>query len=102
MNYHREVDGVHFVNTGSVGRPKDGDPRAGYCLLEIGEEAVASEQVRLPYTVTRACAQLVSVGLPDYFAEYLRTGGGVSEGWIAEHVDLDRLTKASAEQDQAS
>jgi len=33
--YHRVVDGVHFVNTGSVGRPKDGDPRAGYCVLTM-------------------------------------------------------------------
>lgn len=31
--FHRVVDGIHFVNTGSVGRPKDGDPRAGYCVL---------------------------------------------------------------------
>ncbi len=27
--WHRTVNGIHFVNTGSVGRPKDGDWRAG-------------------------------------------------------------------------
>jgi predicted phosphodiesterase len=32
----RAVEGIHFVNTGSVGRPKDGDPRAGYVLLDVG------------------------------------------------------------------
>ena len=31
--WHREVDGIHFANTVSVGRPKDGDPRAGYALV---------------------------------------------------------------------
>jgi len=95
--YHREVDGVHFVNTGSVGRPKDGDPRAGYCLLEITGETVRSEQVRLPYDVERTCSQLIAVGLPEYFAEYLRTGGGVPEDWVAAHVDLEQLTQAGAQ-----
>jgi putative phosphoesterase len=75
--YHRVVDGAHFVNTGSVGRPKDGDPRAGYCVLTIGSASVTSEQVRLSYDVELACERLIAVGLPAYFAEYLRTGGEV-------------------------
>ena len=95
--YHREVDGVHFVNTGSVGRSKDGDPRAGYCILEITGETVRSEQVRLPYDVERTCSQLIAVGLPEYFAEYLRTGGGVPEDWVAARVDLEQLTQAGAQ-----
>ncbi|HEU4748814.1 MAG TPA: metallophosphoesterase family protein, partial [Gemmatimonadaceae bacterium] len=33
--WHRVVGGIHFVNTGSVGRPKDGDWRARYALLSI-------------------------------------------------------------------
>src|SRR5262245_37869535 len=33
--WHRIVDGIHFVNTGSVGRPKDGNPRACYVLLRV-------------------------------------------------------------------
>lgn len=73
--YHRTVDGVHFVNTGSVGRPKDGDSRAGYCVLTIDGHSVTSEQVRLPYPVEQACERLIKAGLPEYFAEYLRTGG---------------------------
>lgn len=73
--YHRVVDGVHFVNTGSVGRPKDGDSRAGYCALTLNQEGVHVEQLRLPYDVETACARLVEAGLPEYFANYLRTGG---------------------------
>lgn len=75
--YHRRIDGVHFVNTGSVGRPKDGDPRAGYCVLTIDGGAVTAEQVRLPYAVEQAAGRLVDAGLPPYFAEYLRSGGNV-------------------------
>ncbi len=35
--WHRVVDGMHFVNTGSVGRPKDGDWRAGYVRVSLGD-----------------------------------------------------------------
>jgi putative phosphoesterase len=71
----RRVEGVHFVNTGSVGRPKDGNPRAGYCILTIDGPNVSAEQVRVDYDVELACQRLVLAGLPEYFADYLRTGG---------------------------
>ena len=76
--FHREVDGVHVVNPGSVGRPKDGDPRAGYCVLTVDGESVSTEQIRLDYDVELAATRLVEAGLPEYFADYLRTGGQVA------------------------
>ena len=76
--YHRVVDGVHFVNAGSVGRPKDGDPRAGYCILTISGQEVIAEQIRVAYDVERACARIIAGGLPPDFAAYLRTGGQAS------------------------
>ncbi len=76
--FHRTIDGVDFVNTGSVGRPKDGDWRAGYCILTIDQGYVNVEQIRLEYDVEAACARLIVAGLPEYFADYLRTGGSVA------------------------
>jgi predicted phosphodiesterase len=73
--WHREMGGIHFVNTGSVGRPKDGDCRAGYVLLDIGGGAPAVEFVRVEYDVERTMAAIRESDLPDEFAEYLRTGG---------------------------
>jgi len=74
--WHRVVDGIHFVNTGSVGRPKDGDPRAGYVLLDIAEpDRVQVEIVRVDYDVEHAAKAIVASSLPDDFADYLRTGG---------------------------
>lgn len=73
--WHRAVDGVHFVNTGSVGRPKDGDPRAGYVLLDVGEGEPRVEFVRLDYDVAAAATGVRAAGLPEDFAEFLRTGG---------------------------
>jgi len=73
--WHRAVEGVHFVNTGSVGRPKDGDWRAAYILLEIGDGEPRVDVIRVAYDVQRAAAKIRESELPDEFAEYLLTGG---------------------------
>lgn len=74
--WHREVSGMHFINTGSVGRPKDGDWRAGYVVVELGE-SVRPEFVRIPYDVDRAARSIEESDLPNEFAEDLRTGCAV-------------------------
>ena len=71
----RVVDGIRFVNTGSVGRPKDGDWRAGYVLLVVEGPTSTVDFVRVEYDVERAMAAIRASELPDDFAEYLRTGG---------------------------
>ena len=72
----RTVEGIHFVNTGSVGRPKDGDWRAGYVLVDIGAEgAVGVEFIRVPYDVDATAAGVLAAGLPPELAEFLRSGG---------------------------
>jgi predicted phosphodiesterase len=75
MPWHREIAGIHFLNTGTVGRPKDGDWRAGYALVDVGGEAIQVEYVRVPYDVDRAAQGILDSELPEAFAEYLRTGG---------------------------
>lgn len=73
--WQREVGGILFVNTGSVGRPKDGDPRAGYVLLAMSADSSSAEMVRVEYDVERAAAGILASELPADFADYLRTGG---------------------------
>jgi predicted phosphodiesterase len=73
--WHRVVEGVHFVNTGSVGRPKDGDWRASYVLLDLTTTAVAPEIVRIEYDVEAAVRAILASELPSDFAEHLRQGG---------------------------
>jgi predicted phosphodiesterase len=72
--WHRVVDGMHFVNTGSVGRPKDGDWRAGYVIVEVGRE-ISAQFVRVAYDVAHAAAAIRASELPDDFADYLERGG---------------------------
>lgn len=71
----REVDGIRLVNTGSVGRPKDGDPRACWVRLRISDEGVAVEHVRIAYDVEAAARAIHASDLPDFFADHLRSGG---------------------------
>ncbi|NNK62381.1 MAG: metallophosphoesterase family protein [Gemmatimonadetes bacterium] len=76
--WHRQVDGIHFVNTGSVGRPKDGDWRAGYVTVAMDGASVAVEFTRVEYDLARAAEAVRASTLPDEFAEYLETGGRLS------------------------
>lgn len=73
--WERVVNGVRFVNTGSVGRPKDGDWRAGYVVLDIGAGAAHVEYRRVEYDVDRTAEAIIESALPDEFAHYLRSGG---------------------------
>jgi predicted phosphodiesterase len=75
LPWTREVDGIRFVNTGSVGRPKDGDRRAGYALLEVGELPATVEFARVTYDVEETARAIRASTLPDDFASYLETGG---------------------------
>lgn len=80
--WHRTVDDIHFVNTGSVGRPKDGDWRAGYVRVTFGEQ-VQMEFVRVPYDIAATVAGMRGAGLPEDFVAFLKTGGNSPSGATA-------------------
>jgi predicted phosphodiesterase len=73
--WERVVSGIRFINTGSVGRPKDGDWRAGYVLLSVEASGVRSEFVRVSYNVDEAADAIRVSDLPSEFAEVLKSGG---------------------------
>ena len=73
--WQRVVGGIQFVNAGSVGRPKDGDPRACYVLLTVGGAGVRVEFVRVAYDIEEAARAIIASDLPSEFAEVLRSGG---------------------------
>ena len=72
--YRKDIENKIFINAGSVGKPKDGDPRACVTLIDITAEKVSVEFLRVPYDVEKTAQAIVTSGLPAYFAERLRQG----------------------------
>lgn len=75
--YAKEVGGVIFVNDGSAGKPKDGDPRACYALIQVRNGRVTVDFRRVAYDVAAIADAIRQSDLPDQFAEQLERGGGV-------------------------
>jgi putative phosphoesterase len=67
----REFAGVLFVNCGSVGKPKDGDPRAAFALLEADGDGVRAHIERVEYDAGAVARELSAAGLPAEFADKL-------------------------------
>ena len=64
-----------FVNVGSVGRPRDGDPRAAYVVLCPAPGAVIEVEIsRVEYDVEGAAAAVIAAGLPLELADKIREG----------------------------
>jgi putative phosphoesterase len=72
--YRKDIDGKVFINAGSVGKPKGGDPRACVALLEITAKEVKAEFIRVAYDVEKTASAKVKSGPRPYFAERLRQG----------------------------
>ena len=66
-----DYGGVRFVNCGSVGKPKDGDPRGAFALLEPEDSGVAVTIERVAYDAEAVAAQVRDAGLPGEYAEKL-------------------------------
>ena len=73
--YTKLVDDVWFVNVGSVGKPKDGDWRACYAILDTLTRA--AEFVRVEYDLPRVTSAIRASELPTEFATDLETAGAV-------------------------
>jgi putative phosphoesterase len=69
----RMIQGKLIVNPGSVGQPRDRDPRASYVILNIGEE-VEVDQRRVQYDIERTAKKIKSAGLPSELATRLFFG----------------------------
>ncbi|HKY49626.1 MAG TPA: metallophosphoesterase family protein [Candidatus Limnocylindria bacterium] len=68
---HR-LDGRTLINAGSVGQPRDGDPRASYVLLDT--EAGTATFYRASYRIDETQRRIRARGLPEMFADRLAFG----------------------------
>lgn len=87
--YHRVLNAgteetprfLHAINIGSVGKPKDSDPRGGYVLLHVQDnssskdkDSIKVEFIRFTYDVEKAAKAVEDSPLPNAYAESLRKG----------------------------
>lgn len=78
LPFSLEVDGKRVINPGSVGQPRDGDPRAAYVVIENGEVQFR----RVEYDIAAALSQMRQVGVEDWAIRLsdvvLSTGGRIT------------------------
>ena len=67
----REHAGVLFVNCGSVGKPKDGDPRAAFAVLDASSGELRVTIERVAYDADAVAAKVREAGLPGEYADKL-------------------------------
>jgi diadenosine tetraphosphatase ApaH/serine/threonine PP2A family protein phosphatase len=67
-----ELDGRRLLNPGSVGQPRDGDPRAAWLLLDL--ERRFAHFRRVPYPIEKTQAEMREAGLPRALADRLARG----------------------------
>ena len=65
--------GVVFVNCGSVGKPKDGDPRGAFAVLEGSDSGVDARIARFEYDAGHVAREVAAAGLPAEYGERLLT-----------------------------
>ncbi|CAN5814264.1 metallophosphoesterase family protein [soil metagenome] len=73
--YLKAVGGVMFINAGSVGKPKDHDPRACYVMLDTSTAPHRVDFHRIQYDVASTAAAIRASELPDKFALDVELGG---------------------------
>ncbi len=62
----------HLINVGSVGQPRDGNPRASFALLDT--ETSAASIIRVEYDVSATATAIRQAGLPEFLAKRLQYG----------------------------
>lgn len=62
----------YFINVGSVGQPRDGDPRSAYSIYHVEERCI--ELRRLEYDIYTAQDKIIEAGLPHKLADRLALG----------------------------
>ncbi|MDF2840900.1 MAG: YfcE family phosphodiesterase [Clostridia bacterium] len=72
--YYKMYGNKMLVNAGSAGKPKTGNPKANYVVLELNNENVNIEIHEVEYDFESTARAIEKNGLPQVFAEKIRTG----------------------------
>jgi predicted phosphodiesterase len=71
--FSQEFESKLIANPGSVGQPRDGDPRASYAILDLSARTRFHIR-RASYDVDAAASKITAKGLPKMLADRLHLG----------------------------
>lgn len=63
-----------MLNPGSVGQPRDGNPKASYAIVEITKTKISAEIIRLDYDIKKTCKALLEANFHEYLCLRLFSG----------------------------
>ena len=72
--FHSSTPSGTLINPGSIGQPRDGDPRSSYATVEISDGKIDCTIERIPYDIDSAASRIVQRGLPTFLADRLFVG----------------------------
>jgi putative phosphoesterase len=75
VQFHLDFDGVQVLNPGSVGQPRDGDPRCAYAVIEDGQVELRRVEYDIGATVAHLRASGINGAVLEMAESALRTGG---------------------------
>ena len=73
QSYHKYINGVHFINVGSAGKPKHGNPNVNYAWLEISDH-VKVDFIEVPYNKKATISAMADYNLPQELINIIATG----------------------------
>ncbi len=77
---HTHIPFIHrfggrvILNPGSVGQPRDGDPRASYMLVDIDDGSIEVTHRRVEYDIDEVASRIIRLGIPELLAARLFSG----------------------------
>jgi diadenosine tetraphosphatase ApaH/serine/threonine PP2A family protein phosphatase len=72
VSFEKYADKKYIINVGSIGQPRDGDPRACYLILDTDSNVM--QYKRVEYDITRTQTKMKKAKLPDFLIERLSVG----------------------------
>lgn len=72
VEVHLDDQSRYFINPGSIGQPRDGDPRG--CLALFDTESAHLRIIKFAYPIEKAARRILQAGLPEYLAQRLFLG----------------------------
>ncbi|TCO74359.1 metallophosphoesterase family protein [Marinisporobacter balticus] len=72
--FHKQVAGIHMINAGSAGKPKHGNPKATYMIIDVNANDIKTEIVEVQYDYEKMAKAIEDSEIPSEFAEKIRKG----------------------------